>query len=115
MANDSHIFLRSENNRIIMRKGLSTSLEIAIAAIVILIVALVILTIFSGSIWPVGDFTAVQGICKSKGSSICSVTRSLPNDWNSKVNYRVGNNIEESTCAALVGCNSCQGCGFLPP
>jgi len=61
---------------------MNTTLAVVVSAIVILITALVVITIFSGGINQVGSLTNARSICQTQASSSCRSTNSLPLTWN---------------------------------
>ena len=76
------------------------SLELVVIAIVILVVALVMLTIFSQGMLQLGPITTAKNNCNRIAVSTCSATGTVPSTWTTD---RVGPNGE--TCAALLpGC-----------
>ncbi|MFH1444956.1 MAG: hypothetical protein ABIF08_00560 [Nanoarchaeota archaeon] len=64
-----------------MRKGLSQTLYLVVVAVVLLIVALVLLTIFNIGIGPVGGLTEARNNCNLQGKSSCQATGVLPINW----------------------------------
>ena len=83
-------------------KGISTTLVIIVTAIVILVAALVVLTIFSGGITPVVDFTSKQSLCMAEYASVCAATDSEPPAWNVKVDVTISGEVRLCSCADLV-------------
>jgi len=57
------------------------SILIVISAIVIMVMALVLLTIFSTGIGPIHSITGAQSQCAQIGRSTCSSVGTLPNTW----------------------------------
>ena len=78
-------------------------MELVVAAIVILIVALVVITIFGGSITPIGGMTSAQSICKTQCISSCQMSNgaSIPLTWNLETVRDT-----KSTTGKLVSCSS---------
>jgi len=60
---------------------MNTTLAVVVSAIVILITALVVITIFSGGIGQVGTLTNAQSICDTQAASSCMSTKSMPITW----------------------------------
>lgn len=92
-------------------------MELVIAIIVILVVAIVILTIFGPGISPVPDFASQRNVCVQSGSGTCSTTGSLPLDWQVPKPYKQGDQVLSGSCAELVGgfgtpCTTCGTCPF---
>jgi hypothetical protein len=87
-------------------KGMSQTLVIIVAAVVILVTALVLLTIFGSGIAPVASITEVRNNCQTIGDASCSATGQLPPTWNAKI-YKVGDLVRacsdvcESTCTTV--------------
>ncbi|MEM5871934.1 MAG: hypothetical protein QW051_03610 [Candidatus Aenigmatarchaeota archaeon] len=61
-----------------------TELELVIIAIMLIVAALVILTIFGGGIRGVGDIASARSQCINSGRSSCQTTGFAPFNWNSK-------------------------------
>ena len=57
------------------------SLELVVIAIVILVVALVMLTIFASGIAPLGNLANARTACINAGSSACVTTGQAPFNW----------------------------------
>ncbi|MCD6590624.1 MAG: hypothetical protein J7K72_01495 [Candidatus Aenigmarchaeota archaeon] len=75
------------------------SLELVVIAIVILVVALVVLTMFGGSMGHLGTLTAAKNNCMRTGEFSCKSTGNYPSGWTTD---KVGPNGE--TCSELVNC-----------
>lgn len=58
-------------------------MNIVVAAVIIIIAALAILTIFGMGITPVSTMTELRSQCSIQGVSNCQVTGNLPPSWNS--------------------------------
>lgn len=80
-------------------KGMSTTLWIVISAVVIVVVALVILTIFGSSMGGVSNVVEFRRNCEMVGRTSCSATGFLPLTWTQ--NVKVGNT--ETSCYAELG------------
>ncbi len=81
---------------------------IVIAAIVILVIALVLLTIFGQGIGPTGDFASRANLCRSSAASACKLTGELPPGWTSTQYRVVRDGVEYSeTCAQMINVQDC--------
>jgi len=60
---------------------MNTTLAVVVSAIVILITALVVITIFGGGIGQVGSLTNAKSICETQARSSCLSTGQLPLTW----------------------------------
>ncbi|MFH1337740.1 MAG: hypothetical protein ABIH55_02600 [Nanoarchaeota archaeon] len=98
-------------------KGLSQTLYLVVVAVVILIVALVLLTIFGAGLGGVVELSEAQGFCGTEGATSCKATGGLPINWNLPA-Y----NVEEEgmlSCKTILDryvssgdCSTCEDCGF---
>jgi len=91
-------------------KGLSQTLYLVVVAVVILIVALVLLTIFGSGIGGIMQLTEAQSYCGTEGSTSCKASNNLPIDWNIP-KY----NVEDTgmlSCKDIYNCNTCEDCNF---
>jgi hypothetical protein len=66
------------------QKGMSTTLVIIVSAVVILVTALVLLTIFGTGIAPVGSLAEARNNCELQGRQLCITTGQLPPTWTLK-------------------------------
>ena len=84
------------------------SIAIVIGAIVILVIALVLLTIFGQGMNPVGSFAQQANLCRSTAASSCSLTGDLPPGWGTTT-YRVitDGNEDQMTCRDMTGWTVC--------
>lgn len=89
------------------------SIAIVIGAIVILVIALVLLTIFGQGMNPVGNFAQQANLCRSSASSSCTITGDVPPGWKN-TRYRVMEDGRETqqTCADLTGADTCDELGY---
>jgi len=86
---------------------MNITLTVVVAAIVILITALVVITIFGTGITQVTSITQAKAICATQIQSTCSWAHDEPPTWTSK-NLRVGET--PMSCAeALSGCQCVEG------
>ena len=60
---------------------MNTTLAVVVSAIVILITALVVITIFSNSIGNVATLTDGKSLCLTVGQTACVSTNALPSAW----------------------------------
>ena len=82
------------------------SLELVVVAIVILVVALVMLTIFAAGITPMGDLTNARTTCLNTGSSSCVTTGQAPFNWKTAsipTTEDAAGKITYKSCADVVG------------
>jgi len=77
---------------------MSMTLWIVISAVVIVVVALVILTIFGSSMGGVSNIVEFRKNCEMVGKTSCGATGFLPLTWDQKV--KVGD--DELSCADVV-------------
>jgi len=80
---------------------MNITLSVVVAAIVILITALVIITIFGQSIGNVATIAEGETYCRTVLEASCKTANSKPTVW--KVN--IGGNVQE--CSGLPGISSC--------
>lgn len=81
---------------------MNTTLAVVVSAIVVLITALVVLTIFSSTIGNFSTITQAKTWCASTYISSCQISGGDPPLWNTK-NIRVGDQV--MSCAdAGTGC-----------
>jgi hypothetical protein len=88
-----------------------TELELVIIAIMLIVAALVVLTIFGGGMSQFGNLANAKANCINSGKTSCETTGMTPFNWNTK-------NIQKpdggyTSCSELVGdwANCCQGTG----
>lgn len=67
------------------RKGLSNTLWIVITAVIIIVIALVLLTIFGQGIAPVSTLVEFTQQCRTTATISCQTTGLLPLNWDSEV------------------------------
>jgi 3',5'-cyclic AMP phosphodiesterase CpdA len=99
---------------------METTLAVVVSAIVILITALVVITIFGGGVGQVGTLSNSQSICEAQARSSCSATGQMPLAWSTpSVNQpdAEGKNHLVSCSTASNGKNSCSSFGITttPP
>jgi sensor histidine kinase regulating citrate/malate metabolism len=83
------------------------TIELLIAAIVILIVALVVLTIFGTGIGQMSSITDLQNSCRNQAMSTCRATCELPVGWK-EINYRLADGSTKTCADALSGKTTCN-------
>ena len=88
---------------------MNITLTVVVAAIVILITALVVITIFGGGIKQVGGIAEAESMCRSSCESACRATGRPPITWEiPTVRDPSG---ETVSCKSLVGDCKCDGTG----
>ncbi len=85
-------------------KGLQTTLWIVIAAILALIIALVLLTIFGGSVASFSTLTDATNFCRNQCQISCSAIQQPPLGWSANKVKVAG---DTKTCQELVGACTC--------
>ncbi|MFH1294752.1 MAG: hypothetical protein ABIH90_02305 [Candidatus Aenigmatarchaeota archaeon] len=85
-------------------KGLSQTLWIVMAAVVVIVIALVMLTIFGGGIAPITTLTEFTNQCKNTAAISCQTTGLMPLNWNAQVN--IGGSLK--SCASELSEMSCD-------
>lgn len=92
---------------------MNIALTVVVSAIVVLIVALVVLTIFSGGAGQIGGLTSPEAVCKNQGASSCASTGQLPFTWNVETANKDNKMVSCETL--LEDCKTCKACGFQVP
>jgi len=82
---------------------MNTSLEIVVVAIILLVVALVLLTIFGSGITPIANLTSFQNSCRTTGKVSCEGGGIQPVTWAQQVT--IGN--VPKSCENLMPWNTC--------
>ena len=77
---------------------MNITLTVVVAAIVILITALVVITIFGSGIANVGTLAEAKTVCKTTYETTCRTSNVKPQIWN------VNQNGEPKTCDSIVTC-----------
>lgn len=101
-----------------MVKGLSQTMWIVVAALVILVVALVVLSIFTKSAGNVGVLAEFRKNCELNARATCASLNTMPIDWEIPKPFGKdsNNNIIVKSCADELGRSSSQfGCGTGTP
>ena len=83
---------------------MNMTLAVVVAAIVILITALVIITIFGTGIGQVGSLVEAESYCRSQAAASCRATNSLPVTWDIET---VKVNGAPMSCKKATGCHDC--------
>jgi hypothetical protein len=86
-------------------KGMSMTLTIIVAAVVILVTALVLLTIFGTGITPISTLSEARNSCGLQGKQLCLSTGNLPPTWSLKTVNVAG---EMKSCNEICGDNVCH-------
>ena len=95
------------------RGNMNITLTVVVSAIVILITALVVITIFGSGITQVTSITQAKAICATQMQSTCSWAHANPATWTSQ-NLRIGDT-PTSCSAVLSGCNCEEKDGIWKP
>ncbi len=85
---------------------MNITLTVVVAAIVILITALVVITIFGGGIKQVGGIAEAKALCQSQCESTCRATGGVPITW-SVPTVRDASGAPQS-CQYLLGTATCS-------
>jgi len=86
---------------------MNTTLAVVVSAIVILITALVVITIFSGGITQVGTLSQAKTLCSTQFITMCQSTGQRPVTWDIK-NMNVNGEIVSCATAASCKCSPAQ-------
>ena len=92
------------------RKGMSTTLNVVVTAIVVLIIALVLITIFSGAITPLASLAQARNNCMVQGKTTCDSTGALPITWEIKSLKVADSDILQSCKELWSECKTCAEC-----
>ena len=86
---------------------MNITLTVVVAAIVILITALVVITIFGTSMTQVGTIAQAKAYCETTCQASCSATGAKPVTWDVP-NVRIGDSTTPVACShSSVGASSC--------
>ena len=100
---------------------MNTSILIVVSAIVVLVMALVLLTIFSQGLGNIYTITGAQSQCATVGRTTCSTSGVLPANWaipTLRVNeggtpiMRSCAYLMEAQCGSNLNAHTCAGCTF---
>ena len=92
---------------------MNTTLAVVVSAIVILITALVVITIFANGIGNVATLSDGKSLCLTVGTTACASTNTLPPSWivnvaGARTDCRGGTGMLPSGCTCtnyqMVGC-----------
>ncbi len=85
---------------------MNITLTVVVAAIVILITALVVITIFGSGMTNVGSMAELESFCKTQCETSCRTTGQPPVTWN--VNNVQDKNGQLTSCGAALGIRDFQ-------
>jgi hypothetical protein len=84
---------------------MNTTLALVVSAIVILITALVVITIFSNMIQNFGTIAQARSTCQTIYTTSCSAFGQAPADWTT-AKYKVGDDPTLKSCQSIItSCN----------
>ncbi len=83
---------------------------VAVALILLLIIAFVLISVLGTGVGQLKTFSEAQSICGSLGGSSCSSVGDLPFAW---ITNRINTEEGSKTCADIMGCDTCESCGFV--
>ena len=86
---------------------MNTTLAVVVSAIVILITALVVITIFSGGMQQIGTISQAKTLCTTNFITTCQSTGQTPPTW-TVANMNVNGVVQ--ACSTIATC-SCAGTG----
>jgi len=86
---------------------MNITLTVVVSAIVILITALVVITIFGGSMGNIATTTQGKSVCEASCTSSCRSLGVPPITWNAETVRDANGN--PTTCQALAGTCTCTG------
>ncbi|RLJ09800.1 MAG: hypothetical protein DRP15_02380 [Candidatus Aenigmatarchaeota archaeon] len=89
-------------------KALSTTILIVISAVVILIAALIVLTIFGQGVSQVSTITKFRNNCLIQARTSCQITGQLPPNWHAEVIIEK----QKTSCYEEMG--KCNNCNCIP-
>jgi hypothetical protein len=91
---------------------MNETLTLVVAAIVILITALIVITILSTGIGKIADFSATYNFCIQRASTNCASFNGMPTDWSAPVQYKEGQETKTASCNTITG-GSCQCTNYV--
>jgi len=91
---------------------MNITLTVVVSAIVILITALVVITIFGGSMGNIATTTQGKSVCEASCTSSCRSLGVPPITWNAETVRDANNKL--TTCQALAGNCECTGSNAPP-
>jgi hypothetical protein len=92
---------------------MNTTLAVVVSAIVILITALVVITIFSNAIQSFSTIAQAKTNCQAVYITSCQTFGQTPYDW-STPKFRVGDLATLQSCADVASCSCTPGTGSTP-
>ncbi len=96
-----------------MAKAMSQTMWIVIGALVILVVALVVLTIFTGGVGKAGALSRFRENCQLQWKSSCSSLCAMPITWTIPVLVKEGDQAGQmKSCDQELPGTNCQGSEF---
>jgi hypothetical protein len=88
---------------------MNITLTVVVAAIVILITALVVITIFGSGISQVGSIAQANSVCRTQCEASCKATGSPPITWTAPTVKDADGNLK--SCAEIISGGSASGGG----
>ena len=90
-------------------KGISQTLMIIVTAIVVLVAALIVLSIFGQGIGPMLDITQARNVCIQEASATCQAVHTMPPTWDTATKtYNENGKTVTKTCKNIPGLGSCD-------
>ena len=90
-------------------KAMTNTLYLVVAAVVILVTAVVVLTIFWQGMFPAVGLTEAKSLCLTQAQISCKTFQQMPPTWNvPNVKVRVGDTTETKACSQIKGLSSCK-------
>jgi hypothetical protein len=91
-------------------RGITQTLWIVIALVVLIVAALVVLTIFSTGVQNVASLTQAKAVCGAQGRASCTAAGSLPITWGvPNIRIQENNGVYSCGSAQVLNCNACPG------
>jgi hypothetical protein len=89
---------------------MDTTLALVVAAIVILITALVVVTIFGNAMTPLGGISSAESVCRTQCVASCKMSngQSMPLTWDVPT-VRRGTDSQLVACGSFMG-KTCDAC-----
>jgi hypothetical protein len=82
---------------------------VAVALILLVTVAFVVIYILRTGTGQLMAFSEAQGMCGAAGASSCQSAGDLPFSW---ITEMMGTEQGSVSCADVMGCVTCESCGF---
>lgn len=83
-------------------KGMSQTLYLVVAAMVILVTAVVVIAIFFRGVGPATGIAEAKALCMTQATTACLTFDQMPPIWNVQ-NIKVTGETSEQSCAQVVG------------